>query len=107
VPIVHAGKVVGIVSRADLLQVLAHLHGKIATAAVDDDGIRAEILKQLSSEHWFSSAQIEISVRDGAVKIEGIVMSPEQRTAIRVAAENVAGVRAVSDLTIEKKSVVD
>jgi CBS domain-containing protein len=104
VPVVRNGKMVGIVSRLDLLHVLANLHSKSAPI-MDDAGIHAEILRQLKSEHWFASAQVEISVRDGAVKIEGIVMSQEQRAAIRVAAENVPGVHSVSDQTVLKKLV--
>ncbi|HEY7459725.1 MAG TPA: CBS domain-containing protein [Xanthobacteraceae bacterium] len=104
VPVVRDGKVVGIVGRADLLHVLADLHSK-SHPVLDDAGIRAEILRQLKSEHWFSSAQIEISVRDRVVKIEGIVMSQEQRRAIEVAAENVPGVKSVNDQTMLKLKV--
>jgi CBS domain-containing protein len=104
VPVVRNGKMVGIVSRLDLLHVLANLHSKSAPI-MDDAGIHAEVLRQLKPEHWFASAQVEISVRDGAVKIEGIVMSQEQRAAIRVAAENVPGVRNVSDQTVLKKLI--
>jgi CBS domain-containing protein len=107
VPVVRGGKVVGIVSRADLLRVLASLHEKSGPVVADDAAIRAEILKQLKSEHWFASAQVEISVRGGVVKVEGVVTSPEQQGAIRVVAENVSGVRTVNDLTIHKKSVVE
>jgi CBS domain-containing protein len=104
VPVVRDGKVVGIVGRSDLLRVLADLHSKSAPI-LDDAGIQAEIVRQLKSEHWFSSAHVEISVRDAAVKIEGIVMSQEQRTAIRVAAENVPGVRSVNDQTVLKLKI--
>jgi CBS domain-containing protein len=88
VPVVRDGKVIGIVGRADLLHVLADL-----------------LLRQLKAEHWFSSAQVEISVRNGVVKIEGIVMSHEQRRAIEVAAENVPGVKAVDDKSVLKKLI--
>jgi CBS domain-containing protein len=104
VPVVRNGKVIGIVSRADLLHVLAELHSK-THPVLDDAGIQGEIVRQLKSEHWFKSAQVEISVRDGVVKIEGIVMSQEQRAAIRVAAEIVPGVRSVNDQTVLKKLV--
>jgi CBS domain-containing protein len=107
VPVVRGDKIIGIVSRADLLRVLASLHEKSGPVVADDAEIRAEILKQLKSEHWFASAQVEISVRGGVVKVEGVVTSPEQQNAIRVAAENVSGVRTVNDLTIHKKSVVE
>ncbi|MEX2127363.1 MAG: CBS domain-containing protein [Xanthobacteraceae bacterium] len=107
VPIMRGSKVVGIVSRADLLRVLADLHEKSGPVTADDNAIRAEVLKRLKVEHWFASAQVEISVRGGVVKVEGVVASPEQQTAIRVAAENVSGVRTLNDLTIQKKLIVE
>lgn len=105
VPIVRKGEVVGIVSRADLLRLLAGLHDKSEPTPSDDDAIRREIDKRLHAEHWFSSAQVEVSVRGGIVKVEGITMSHEQQSAIRVVAENVPGVRAVNDVTRLNKSV--
>jgi CBS domain-containing protein len=104
VPVLRNGTVIGIVSRADLLHVLAELHSK-THPVLDDEGIQAEILRQLKAEHWFSTAQVEISVQDAVVTILGIVMSQEQRTAVRVAAENVPGVKAVKDQTVLKKLV--
>ena len=104
VPVLRNGTLIGIVSRADLLHVLAELHSK-SHPTLDDAGIHAEILRQLKSEHWFSSAQVEISVRDAAVTMQGIVMSTEQRAAIRVAAENVPGVKSVNDQTVLKRLV--
>lgn len=107
VPIMRGGKIVGIVSRADLLRVLADLHEKSEPISADDTAIREEIMKRLKAEHWFSSAQVEVSVRNGAVKLEGIAMSPEQQIAMRVAAENVPGVRSVNDLAVLRKYVVE
>ena len=107
VPIVRGSKVIGIVSRADLLRVLAALHEKSEPAPSDDGAIHAEILKRLKQEHWFASARVEISVRGGIVKVDGVVLSPEQQSAIRVVVENVPGVRAVNDVTILNKSVVE
>jgi CBS domain-containing protein len=104
VPVVRNGKVVGIVGRADLLHVLADLHSKSAPI-LDDAGIAAEIRRQLKAEHWFSPAQVEISVSSGVVKIDGLVTSESQRRAIRVAAENVPGVKSVNDQTVLKLKV--
>jgi CBS domain-containing protein len=105
VPIVRGSKVVGIVSRADLLRVLADLHEKSEPTPNDDDGIRDEIIRRLKAEHWYSSAQVEIGVRHGVAKLDGLVMTHEQQAAIRVVAENTPGVRSVNDATMLKKSV--
>ena len=105
VPIVRGSKVVGIVSRSDLLRVLADLHEKSEPTPNDDDGIRHEIIRRLKAEHWYSSAQVEVAVRGGVAKIDGLVMTHEQQAAIRVVAENTPGVRSVNDATKLKKSV--
>jgi len=105
VPIVRGSNVVGIVSRADLLRLLAGLHEKSDPAPADDNAIQKEIMKRMKTEPWFSSAQIEVAVRNGIAKIEGIAMSHDQQTAMRVVAENVPGVRAVTDATRLKSSV--
>jgi osmotically-inducible protein OsmY len=105
VPIVRGGKVVGIVSRTDLLRLLAGLHEKSEPAPTDDDAIQKEVMKRMKAEPWFHSAQIEVGVRGGIVKIEGVVLSHDIQTALRVAAENVPGVRAVTDATRLKSTV--
>ena len=107
VPIMRAGKIVGIVSRADLLRVLVDLHEKSDPISPDDTAIREEIMKRLMAENWFASAQVEVSVRNGAVKLEGIAMSPEQQMAMRVAAENVPGVNSVNDVAVLRRYVVE
>ena len=107
VPIMRAGKIVGIVSRADLLRVLVDLHEKSDPISADDTAIREEIMKRLMAENWFASAQVEVSVRNGAVKLEGIAMSPEQQMAMRVAAENVPGVNSVNDVAVLRRYVVE
>jgi CBS domain-containing protein len=107
VPIVRGHEIVGIVSRADLLRLLAGLHEKSTPAPSDDEAIRNEIVKRMKAEHWYSSAQIEVAVNGGIAKIDGIAMSHDQQMAMRVVAENVPGVRAVKDTTILKKSVVE
>jgi CBS domain-containing protein len=97
VPVTRNGKITGIVGRADLLRVLAELHESGTPETADDTAIQKEIVRQLNAEPWFSSTLVEISVRDGAVKIDGLVNSHEQREAIVVVAENVPGARTVND----------
>lgn len=97
VPVTRNGKITGIVGRADLLRVLAELHESGTPETADDAAIQKEIVRQLNAEPWFSSTLVEISTRDGAVKLDGLVNSHEQREAIVVVAENVPGVRTVND----------
>ena len=99
VPVVHNGKIVGIVSRADLLQVLAS--GGATTGDEDSDRlIRERLLVELRKQEWANPAESNIVVSDGIVHFWGTVGSPQERTALRVVAENIPGVRGIEDHTI-------
>jgi CBS domain-containing protein len=99
VPVVHDGKIVGIVSRADLLQVLAS--GGAATADEENDRvIRDRLLAELRKQEWANSAESNVVVSDGVVHFWGTVGSEEERRALRVVAENIPGVRGIEDHTI-------
>jgi CBS domain-containing protein len=99
VPVVHNGKIVGIVSRADLLQVLAS--GGTTTADEDTDRlIRERLLAELRKQEWATPAESNVVVSDGVVHFWGTVGSQGERTALRVVAENTPGVRGIEDHTI-------
>ena len=98
VPIVDGGKVVGIVSRANLLQGLASLGRKIGPARkTSDSAIRRKVVTALSREPWVPAGQLNVTVHNGVVDLWGFVESSQQKEAIRVAAEIIPGVRAVTD----------
>jgi len=99
VPILHDGKLVGIVSRADLLRVLAS--GGANLPGDDRDGlIRSRLLADLRKQRWANCSESDIVVSDGFVHFWGVVRSEEERKALRIAAENTPGVRGVEDHTI-------
>jgi CBS domain-containing protein len=96
VPVLREGKLVGIVSRANLLQALASRLAMGGT--VDDRRIRDSVLAELRAQPWGGSPTVSnVIVQDGVVHLWGFIDSPEQRQARIVAAENTAGVRSVED----------
>jgi predicted transcriptional regulator len=96
VPVVHDGKIVGIVSRADLLQVLAS--GGAASANEDSDRvIRERLLAELRNQEWANATESNVVVTGGVVHFWGTVGSEEERRALRVVAENIPGVRGIED----------
>jgi CBS domain-containing protein len=97
VPVVQDRKVVGIVSRANLLRVLAGLIVELPPATVDDTALRERILAELDTQSWAPRAGIEVMVRHGVVELWGAILDERERQALRVAAENVPGVKAVHD----------
>jgi CBS domain-containing protein len=98
VPIVKDGKVIGIVSRANLLQALATLGKQISIEKpIGDTDLREKVMKQLRSEPWARTAMLNVTVHDGTVDLWGVVDSNAEKKALRVAAEVTPGVRAVND----------
>jgi CBS domain-containing protein len=96
VPIVEKGKIVGIVSRANLLQALASLK-QTPSSSLDDAGIRSRLLGQLLAEQWTTPSLMNVIVHDGTVELWGIVDSRDEKKAIRILAEGTPGVRDVND----------
>jgi CBS domain-containing protein len=97
VPIVENGRLVGIVSRANLLQGLASLKDNAPQARPDDSAIRTNVMEKLRRERWAKPALITVTVQDGTVDLWGIVESQTERKAVHVLAEVTPGVRAVND----------
>ncbi|MFQ5847503.1 MAG: CBS domain-containing protein [Candidatus Methylomirabilales bacterium] len=98
VPVVRDGRLVGIVSRADLLRGLAARGLKpMAPEAQDDEAIRAQLLAVLEQEPWAETHFLSVVVDHGVVHFWGLVRSEAERQALGVAAETIPGVRGVED----------
>ena len=97
VPVLSASRLVGIVSRSDLLR---HLAGSFPalTGGYSDLAIHDAILAEFKRQSWALDG-IEVVVTDGVVDLEGVIFEISQRSAIRVAVENVPGVTAMRDHT--------
>ncbi len=96
VPIVTDGRLVGIVSRANLIQAVAGAR-KQPEIPLSDTAIRDALLAHLNGQAWAHTSLLNVTVNDGVVDLWGITKSPAEKTAIRVAAESIPGVRAVND----------
>ena len=100
VPILKDGKLVGIVSRANLIQALASAPSKVEgdqLTDLTDWGIRAAILARLAEQSWTDFGERNIVVTNGVVHLWGLVSSPKEHKALLALAESVTGVREVSD----------
>jgi len=96
-PVVRDGKVVGIVSRANLLQALVSAPGTGAQAALDDTALRSEIFKRLEREPWSPALVRNIIVQDGNVEIWGYADTAAQCEACGVLVAEVPGVKSVTN----------
>jgi CBS domain-containing protein len=97
VPIIASSKVVGIVSRANLIQALASTRKESAQSTITDSTIRKRVMAQFKSERWSKHSILNATVQDRAVKLWGIVDSEAEKEAARVAVEQVAGIRAIEN----------
>ncbi|WP_231854242.1 CBS domain-containing protein [Gluconacetobacter diazotrophicus] len=96
-PVVENNRVVGMVSRTDVLRALLPLIAD-KTAPSDDQTIRASILKEYQDELRLGVRNIiSVEVHDGKVELNGTVTDERMHAAARVAAENVRGVVSVAD----------
>ncbi len=94
-PVMRDGRMVGIISRANLLHALASLARETPAGTADDAAIRDRILGVLAEHHW--AFGVNVVVKDGVAEIWGTIMDERERRACIVVAENVAGVRQVHD----------
>jgi CBS domain-containing protein len=97
VPVVANGKVVGIVSRSNLIQALAS--SKLAPEAKPeaDRSIRLELLDRLSQQRWTDFGSRNVTVEDGIVHLWGLVGSDAERKALVALAREIRGVSGVTD----------
>jgi len=100
VPILRGGKLVGIVSRSNLIQALAsssRAQSGAASGGDSDRKIRLELLDRLDNQDWTDFGERNVIVSGGVVHLWGLVGSPEEHKALLALAEGVPGVVSVSD----------
>ncbi|ATJ83586.1 CBS domain-containing protein [Halomonas beimenensis] len=96
VPVVREGRVVGIVSRSNLLRGFS-VEAPATQASGDDREIRDAILQEVDKHTGVMVERLNVIVAEGKVQLWGLVDSKEQRWAVQVAAENTPGVKAVEN----------
>jgi signal-transduction protein with cAMP-binding, CBS, and nucleotidyltransferase domain len=94
VPIVKNGQLVG---RANLVRAVASARESLLEIPLSDANIREKLLADLQKQAWARPWLLNVLVKDGVVDLWGVARSDAERTAIRVAAESIQGVRAVND----------
>jgi len=98
VPVLRDGRLVGIVSRANLVRALAMtINERPSGAEADDRAIRDRLLAELKAQKWAEVSPANITVKDGVVHLWSSYYSDQEKRALVVAAENIPGVRRVED----------
>jgi CBS domain-containing protein len=97
VPVLRDHQVVGIVTRSNLMHAMVSLARTEPKGAKDDAAIREKLLTEMQKEEWAPIAMTNVVVRDGVVELWGVIIDERQRQALKVAAENIPGVKSVKD----------
>jgi CBS domain-containing protein len=96
--VVREERLVGIVTRANLLHALASVVAETKTEDASDALIRDQLYVELKAQPWAPPLKlIDIVVRNGTVHLWGTLLDERQHRAIVVAAENIPGVKAIDD----------
>ncbi|MFM0053039.1 CBS domain-containing protein [Caballeronia grimmiae] len=101
VPVVRHGRLIGIVSRSNIVQALASAVAEEPApgSSASDAEIRTMLMSELAGRDWAFPGR-NIVVRDGVVHLWGAVWSSDQLDAMRIAAQRIPGVRSVEDHTV-------
>ena len=98
VPVLRDGRLVGIVSRANLVRALGMtINERQSGAEADDRAIRDRLLAELKAQKWAEVSPANIMVKDGVVHLWSSYYSDQEKRALVVASESIPGVRRVED----------
>ncbi|MGV2119855.1 CBS domain-containing protein [Agrobacterium rhizogenes] len=97
VPVINDHRLVGIVSRRDLLNPIIDAPGQNIES--EDDTIRLAVTARLATDLGFGNDQVEVTVKDRQVQVQGKLDSNIQRLAIRILVEGIQGVGGYIDQT--------
>ena len=95
-PVVRDGKLVGIISRADLVRALSQSQ-PVSRPMGSDAELEKALLDKIRAQDWLDDTFLNVMVRDGVVELNGFIGSAEQRRALRVLIDELDGVHKVED----------
>ena len=95
VPVTDNGKLVGIISRADIVRALAQAKVPIPVSSIENGTLQKVIQDEIKKQPWINATYVSLIVNDGVVELTGFVDTPEQQSTLRVLVEGVPRVKAV------------
>lgn len=100
-PVITDGRLVGVVSRADLLKAMLEPPARIGTSNATDAAIRIALREEIRKQPWAGSLYAVNRVEEGVVTLYGYVRSDSIRRGLCVLAGRIAGVVRVDDQMID------
>jgi CBS domain-containing protein len=101
VPVVAHGRLVGTVSRTELLRVLVHALPASGVPRTDAELIR-EMRRRLAAEDWVSTRTLGIDAKKGVVSLYGLIGSDEEKPALTTMARSIPGCTGVENHLVPK-----
>jgi CBS domain-containing protein len=96
-PVMRGERVVGMLTRADVMRVVAERGNALPTLKDSDEAIRKKIMDGLSKQSWVEPSRIEVVVHDGIVTLFGTVSDDRMAKAVQLLAANVKGVHSTNN----------
>lgn len=103
-PVVEDGRLVGIVSRGDLIKALAA--APPAGAELTGTALADEMRARLAREPWTSPHALVITATDGVLSLYGLVWSEAERSAIATMARGIPGCTGVDNHLVVEAEVL-
>jgi CBS domain-containing protein len=97
VPVVHEGRLVGIITRGDLVRALSQVQISKAAKKIDNAALHKTLHDRIRTQPWINDSYINLTVNDGVVELWGFVVSTDQQAALRTLVEETEGVSRVED----------
>ena len=97
IPVIRDGHLVGIITRSDLVRVLAHADLDRDGAPRDNATVQKDILGKMAEQSWLDTSYVNLQVREGIVELGGFIASEDQRHALHVLIDEVSRSRKIDD----------
>lgn len=94
-PVVKGDRLIGIVSRSDLLRTLALARPEPVPA--DDSALQDRLQAILDDQPWINRGRVNVVVEGAIARLSGLVGTETERRALHVAAHSVPGIRGIDD----------
>ena len=96
-PVIRGDRLVGIVSRSDLIRTLAEAKQRKPAPRADDLAIKDRFERTVRAAGFASVGAVTLVVEDGRVQLWGVAETAKERAALELAAAEIPGVEDVEN----------
>lgn len=97
VPVLKEGKLVGIITRGDLVRALANASFNVSIPEGNNADVQKALLERIQAQSWVNTSYLNVLVHDDVIELWGFVESEDRRKALLVLVREAAGTRRIDD----------